>query len=187
MFDWKTILVMHPVLDEDVHAVMEGDPRIVWHRRFAEEDDVRDADMVIEDTEDMELATRIAGWCRIHGKPLNAVDKNEFCDLYYTSFVFRGPLVIAISSQGEAPALSVQLRKYLERKVGHGWTFAANLLGRLRRRLPGGQARKDLLRSITRSPEFLDAVEQNDLQQIRAIIEHAVCRLPDRDERSIGT
>jgi siroheme synthase-like protein len=176
-FDWHRIYLVSPTITEDVAAQLALDDRATYLARPATEDDVARAHVVIEDTEDEAQAAEIAAWCRNHEKPLNAVDKIGYCDLYYMSLIFRGPLVIGISSGGDAPAVSSTLRKRLEREITEGWTVAAEEMAALRKRLPGGQARKELLKSLVRDPTFLRYIDEGDLDGIRDFVRHAADRI----------
>jgi siroheme synthase-like protein len=173
-YDWLHIVLISPELTDAVRAEADQDERLTWHAREATEDDVARAHVVVEDTDDDAKAAEIAAWCRRHGKPLNAVDKNGFCDLYYMSLIYRGPLVLSISSGGDAPALSVALRKHLEANISEGWGYAADRMAALRRSLPSGQARKTLLKSMVRDSDFLEAVIANNREEIDRHFDEAV-------------
>ena len=176
-YDWHAIHVMWPELPEKLVALTEGDARFHLHRRLPTEEDIARADVIIEDCEDRDLAGRITEWSRRHRRLLNAIDKPEWCDLYYMSMIFRDPLIVGITSGGDAPALAVLMRKYLEEKLTPGWTTASRLMAELRQRLPSGQARKDLLLSIARNPEMLRLIEVNDEQGLKDLFEDAIHRM----------
>lgn len=176
-FDWYKVYVISPTLTDEVRAELEADERMIHLAREATEEDVSKAQVVIEDTEDEAKAAEIATWCRTHGKPLNAVDKNLYCDLYYMSLIYRGPLVISISSGGDAPALSVALRKHLEANISEGWGYAAEKMAALRRSLPGGQARKKLLKGMVQDRDLMDAILVNDRARIDRHFDEAIQRL----------
>ena len=176
-FGWHAITLVAPHITDGMRRLAEEDLRVALHERLATEDDVLQADYVIEDSGSRAVAEELVGWCRKHRRAINAMDKPELCDIFYTSLVFREPLVISISSGGNAPALSSVLRRTLEEKIGPGWSLAARLLAETRDRLPGGQARMDLLKRIARDPMFIGFVEANDEQGMRNFIEDAVLRL----------
>lgn len=176
-FDWYKIYLISPTLTDEVRAEVAQDERMVHLAREATEEDVSKAQVVVEDTEDLQKADEIAAWCRKYGKPLNAVDKNQYCDLYYMSLIYRGPLVISISSGGDAPALSVALRKHLEANLSEGWAYAADRMAALRKSLPGGQARKMLLKNMVRDKQLLEAIVQNDRDTIDQRFDEAIQRI----------
>lgn len=178
MFDWLSISVVVPRITPALIACRRRDLRITLHERKVLERDVQYADMVFEDTGSVETAARVQAWCDYHHKPLNAADKPSLCDLYYMSLVPLGPLVLGITSGGDAPALTAALRKWLGQHLSPGWATAARLLVELRRSLPSGQARIDLLKGMARDEAFIRLVEQNDEAGLREMIADAVRRMP---------
>jgi len=176
-FDWHRIHLMWPELPDEIVALTEGDDRFIIHRCKPTEDDIAAADVIIEDCEDHDLARQITDWSRKHRRLINAIDKPELCDLYYMSMIFRDPIILGITSGGDAPALAVLMRKYLEERLSPGWTTASRLLANVRQRLPSGQKRKDLLVSLVGNPEMLRLIEANDEQGLKEIIEDAVHRM----------
>jgi len=178
LFDWLSISVVVPRITPALLAFQRRDLRIALHERKVLERDILYADFVFEDTASEETAARVRAWCDTHHKPLNAADKPDLCDLYYMSLVPLGPLVLGISSGGEAPAVAAALRRWLEANLGPGWATAARLMSDLRRSLPSGQARIDLLKRLARDTAFLGLVEQNDEAGLRELIADAVRRMP---------
>lgn len=162
MFDWQQIDVVMPTADAALRATVSGDARFVWSEREPVEDDVRNANFVIRDTPDARIAQNVHDWCRLHKVPLNATDDPPACDVFYTSLIVRPPLAISISTGGESPALAAALRRWLEPKIGPGWTTAAQLLADLRRDLPPGHDRRNLLRSLGHNLRLLECIETND-------------------------
>lgn len=176
--DWLSISVVMPRPTPEVRALQRRDLRVALHERDVLEGDVAHADLVFEDTGDARLAGQVRAWCDIHHRPLNACDKPDLCDVYYMSLVQKGPLVLGISSGGDAPAVSAGLRRWLEANVGPGWAMAARVLAETRRALPSGQARIDVLKAVARDALFLGFVANNDEAGLRGLIADAVRRMP---------
>lgn len=177
-FDWARITMITDSIPDSLRALADSDGRVTLHQRAPTEADVEAADIVIENTTDRTLAAQLAQWCRPRKIPLNAMDKLEFCDVYYPALILRGSLIIAITSSGDAPALTSTLRKLLEARIGPGWCNAALLLSDLRRQLPKSQARMDLLKSLAQDERLLDYIGENNMEGMRKLIEDAVRRLP---------
>lgn len=167
-FDWASVTVVAGSLHAGWQAAAGDDLRFTFHERAPAEADVQAADLVIKDCPTRPGNCQVVGWCHTHRVPLNSIDKPDQCDLYYTSFFARGPLLVSILSGGHAPALTSVFRRWLEQKVGPGWLLAACLMAELRRRLPGGQARMDLLKKVARDGKLLALVEANDEGGIRS-------------------
>lgn len=176
-FDWKGVRVLLPAANPDVDDVAAKDARFAVELRKVTEDDIRWAHVVVKDSGLHGSGEEIAAWCRTHGRLLNCVDAPDLCDLYYMSLVFRGPLILGITSGGHAPALSAVLRRRLEAELGRGWLMAACLMAELRSRLPGGHARMDLLKQLARREDLLVCMENNDEAGIRKIFNDAVAGL----------
>lgn len=176
--DWIGISVVMPSLTPEVRELARRDLRIALHERQAVEQDVAYADFVVEDSDDEAVATRIRGWCDAHGKPLNACDKPDLCDVYYMSLYAQGQLAIGITTGGDAPAVSSLFRKWMEANLSPGWAMAVRLMGETRRGLPGGQARMNLLKELVRNERFLPLVEDNDEAGLRELIADAIRRMP---------
>lgn len=177
-FDWKYIRVVARELTPELRAFARADLRVALHERLCTEADVAQADFVLEDCGDPVYAHQIAEWSERHRKPLNACDKPDLCDLFYVSLVPVGPLILGISSGGEAPAVSAALRRWLESNLSPGWAMAARVMSDLRRSLPSGQARMAVLKNIARHPSFADIVVRNDEAGLRTLIEDEVRRMP---------
>ncbi len=87
------------------------------------------------------------------GALCNAVDDPGFCDFYAPAVVSRGEFQIAISTGGNSPLLSQNVRKELEEQFGPEYGPWTAWLGRmrsdLRSLLPPTQRRKELLHLLT--------------------------------------
>jgi len=90
----------------------------------------------------------------------NVVDVPEFCDFYYPAVVRRGDLQIAISTNGQSPALAQKLRQQLERQFGPGYAPWVAELGATRKLVLASdlepQRKNELLHSLA-SREALEA------------------------------
>ena len=87
------------------------------------------ADLPPEDIGDIATAATIAGAF------VNVEDQRGWCDFHSPSVVRRGDLVIAVSTNGQSPALAARIRATLEALFPPAWAERVTELGRLRRRL----------------------------------------------------
>lgn len=71
----------------------------------------RFAIVALEDDREAQAAVALA---RIHGVPVNAVDRPELCDFTVPSILDRGEIVAGIASGGAAPVLAKAVRARLE-------------------------------------------------------------------------
>ncbi|MFZ0737321.1 MAG: bifunctional precorrin-2 dehydrogenase/sirohydrochlorin ferrochelatase [Candidatus Acidiferrales bacterium] len=70
----------------------------------------------------------------------NAVDDPQRCHFYYPAVVQRGPLQIAISTNGLSPALAMRLRTELEAQFGPEYEMWLEWLGTARKLLRAGES-----------------------------------------------
>jgi precorrin-2 dehydrogenase/sirohydrochlorin ferrochelatase len=95
-----------------------------WEAREFEAADLADAFLVVAATSSEEVNERVYREAQARRVLCNVVDDPERCDFYYGSVVRRGNLQVAISTEGQSPALAQRLRKELEAQIGPeyaGW------------------------------------------------------------------
>jgi precorrin-2 dehydrogenase/sirohydrochlorin ferrochelatase len=63
------------------------------------------------------------------------VDDPEYCDFYYPAVVRRGDLQIAISTNGQSPALAQRIRRELEIQFGPEYGEWLEQLGHIRQQI----------------------------------------------------
>ncbi len=176
-FDWQRIVFVEANPVPLTRELAATDDRVELRERDVEEADVEGVDLVIESTMDDELAGKLAGWCRARRIPFNAMDKLEWCDVFYSALIPRGPLLVSITSGGESPALAALLRRLLAKHMGPGWCNAALLMAETRRSLPRSPARMKMLKSVSEDEGFLTCLAENDIGGMRRHLEDAVRRM----------
>lgn len=101
---------------------------------------------------------------------INAMDDVPHCSFVAGSVVRRGPLVVAISTSGTAPALSVRLRERLERDLGAEYEAFLMLMAELRapmsERFPTFQDRRDRWYRIVDS-DVLEILREKGVEAAR--------------------
>lgn len=111
--------------------------KIEIFRRTYRRKDVRGAVLVIAATDDPELNRSVADDARRARALVNVVDQPALCSFIAPSVIKRGPLVVSISTSGQAPALSKKLRLKLEKIITPQIGRLAEELGRIRRKKLG--------------------------------------------------
>jgi precorrin-2 dehydrogenase/sirohydrochlorin ferrochelatase len=105
--------------------------------------------LVIAATDSEETNRAVYQEARESGALANAVDDPGYCDFYAPAVVSRGDFQIAVSTGGNSPALSQQVRKQLEQDFGPEYETWTAWLGRIREMmrkvLPRSDRRKELL------------------------------------------
>ena len=110
---------------------------LIWHRRVFSPRDVKGVFLVIAATNSSEVNGAVFRACRAQRVLCNSVDDPEHCDFFYPAVVRRGQLQIAISTNGNLPALAARLRKEIEEQFGPEWNDWVEHVGKLRREIRG--------------------------------------------------
>jgi uroporphyrin-III C-methyltransferase/precorrin-2 dehydrogenase/sirohydrochlorin ferrochelatase len=99
----------------------------VTHRAW-EPGDLAGAAIAIGAIEEVAEAEAFRQAARLHGVPVNVIDRPAFCDFQFGTIVSRSPLVIGLSTDGAAPVFGQALRARIEALLPQGlkaWAEAA--------------------------------------------------------------
>lgn len=97
---------------------------VSWYRREFRADDVQEADLVVAATNHREVNYRVWEAAKRARRLTNVADTPELCDYYLGSIVTRGPLKVAISTNGQSPTFAKRFRQWLESELPEGETTA---------------------------------------------------------------
>ena len=122
------ITVVAPDVAPAITTLAEGGAIAVERRRF-EDDDVRGALLVVAATGDRQVNRAVHAVCRARGVLINTVDDPALCTASFPSIVDRGPVTVAVSTGGTAPAFARHLRERLEAFLPAGLGRLATFLG----------------------------------------------------------
>lgn len=117
---------------------------VEWLSRVFEPGDVHGKAIVFAATANPTVDRAVFEVCRKASVWCNAVDDPQYCDFYTPAIVRRGDLQIAVSTNGQSPALAQQIRQELETRFGAEWNIRVAELGR---------ARRDLLATVAPGPD----------------------------------
>ncbi len=130
-----------------------------WYPRDFHAEDLAGFFLVITDHDDNSRIFRMAEERNIL---CNAVDDPDYCRFSFGSIHRQGDLTIAISTNGQAPAIAVRLREKFQREIGPEYAALLAMLGIFRpvitTAIPDFSARRKLWYRI---------VDSDVLQQIR--------------------
>jgi precorrin-2 dehydrogenase/sirohydrochlorin ferrochelatase len=169
---------------------LERKGQIVWrHRQFSSRD-LEGAFLVVAATNSSMINQAVFHACKARDVLCNAVDDPLHCDFFYPAVVRRGPLQIAISTNGQSPALAARLRRELEEQFGPEWSDWVEHVGKLRReildkRMPA-KARRERLLAMASPDEFREFLRRGLLQRRGAagIAAHRQARRPLHKSKS---
>lgn len=105
-----------------------------WRRRPFVDSDIAGAFFVVAATDDPAVNRAVFKAAEAAGKLCNAVDDTANCSAILPSVHREGPLVVAVSTSGAAPALAVRLRERIA-EVTLGYGAVLDLLAGFRSRI----------------------------------------------------
>lgn len=112
--------------------------------------------LVVAATDDAALNARIADDARAVGIPVNCVDDPESSDIVFPATHTEGPVELAVTTHGYAPALAARLRDLLAAHLPAGVRAFTEALGAartmLRMRCPDTNVRQALLKAWASEP-----------------------------------
>jgi len=88
--------------------------------------------LVIAATDDPELNAQVSTDAQARSLPVNVVDAPALCTVIFPAIVDRSPLVVAVSSGGDAPVLARLIRAKLEAWIPSAYGELAGLAARFR-------------------------------------------------------
>ncbi|MCJ1884062.1 siroheme synthase CysG [Pseudomonas sp. LA21] len=142
---------VHPELRE---LVEEGAGELLL--RPYVQGDLQDCVLVIAATDDEPLNAQVSRDANERGVPVNVVDAPALCSVIFPAIVDRSPLVVAVSSGGDAPVLARLLRAKLETWIPATYGQLAGLASRFRervkQRLPDLQQRRKFWEEVFQGP-----------------------------------
>ncbi|MEM9928984.1 MAG: bifunctional precorrin-2 dehydrogenase/sirohydrochlorin ferrochelatase [Bacteroidota bacterium] len=142
---------------------------VIWYDRKFQVADVQIADLVVAATNFKDINLAVWKAAKAARRLSNIADTPSLCDFYLGSIVTRGPLKVAISTNGQSPTFAKRFRQFLEAELPDFET--TSLLDNLkvfRDRLTGDfQAKVRQLNAVTNS--LLSSTQGED----------AGCRCPE--------
>jgi precorrin-2 dehydrogenase / sirohydrochlorin ferrochelatase len=121
---------------------------IAWEARGFTPRDLEGVFLVIAATSSVEVNDGVFREAQRRGVLCNAVDDPVRCDFYYPAVVRRGSLQIAISTEGQSPALAQRLRRELENQFGPDYAAWVEHLGEERKQLLQQEMEYEYRRSL---------------------------------------
>lgn len=125
------VTVVAPRVCAEVREAAEQG-RIELLRREFEHADLNGRRLVFAATGDNKLNTGVAAACKQLSIPVNVVDRTALCTFIMPSIIDRSPIIAAVSTGGNAPALARLMRGRLEAAIPAGLGKVAALAGEFR-------------------------------------------------------
>src|SRR5690606_32748519 len=172
------------ILDElrDLVSQGEGELRL---RGYASED-LQQTVLVIAATDDQSLNAQISAEAQVLGIPVNVVDAPALCSVIFPAIVDRSPLIVAVSSGGDAPVLARLMRAKIETWIPATYGQLANLGKRFRERVkqlfPDVQQRRVFWEDVFQG-QIAESVFSGKPHEAERLLEE---RLADAAPRALG-
>ena len=90
---------------------------VTWYAREFRPADVDRADLVVAATDIRDVNHAVHAAAKTARRLCNIADTPELCDFYLGSIVTRGPLKVAISTNGQSPTFAKRFRQFLEAEL----------------------------------------------------------------------
>ncbi|SDI15828.1 siroheme synthase CysG [Pseudomonas panipatensis] len=147
--------VVAPQVHAELRELVEQGGGELFERRYAP-GDLDDCVLAIAATDDEPLNAQVSRDAHGRGVPVNVVDAPALCSVIFPAIVDRSPLVVAVSSGGDAPVLARLLRAKLETWIPATYGQLAGLASRFRdavkQRLPDLQQRRQFWEEVFQGP-----------------------------------
>ena len=125
------LVVVAPYISDEMQALVKHSGGECHFRGFAD-DDLNTGVLVICATDDHEVNARVSALAQEQRLPVNVVDSPRLCSIITPAIVDRSPLMIAVTSGGEAPVLARQVRARLEALFPASYGVLARVASRFR-------------------------------------------------------
>lgn len=123
--------VVAPQVTEELRALV-AQSHGEWQARAYVTGDLDNCALAIAATDDEALNARVSTDAKTQRIPVNVVDNPALCTYITPAIIDRSPLVVAVSSGGEAPVLARLLRAKLEAFIPAGYGRLAQLASQWR-------------------------------------------------------
>ena len=127
--------------------------------RGYESADLQGVALVIAATDDEPLNARISAEAQALGVPVNVVDAPALCSVIFPAIVDRSPLIVAVTSGGDAPVLARLIRAKIETWIPATYGQLAGLAKKFRERV------KQLFPDVQQRRVFWEDVFQGQIAE----------------------
>lgn len=149
-----SVKIISPSITRRLKKLVENG-KIIHIKRNYKRGDLKGAFVVIAGTSSVEINTGIA---RDAGHLINVIDTPSEGNFIAPSIVKRGPLTLAISTEGASPAVSKAIRKEIEKFYGREFALYLKLMKSVRRKamkkIADPKKREKLLKTLAAGEIF---------------------------------
>jgi uroporphyrin-III C-methyltransferase/precorrin-2 dehydrogenase/sirohydrochlorin ferrochelatase len=177
------VTVVAPSVHDAIRSAVDTG-NVQWITRDYREGDCRGFQLVIAATEQSQVNRAVSEEARKLGVPVNVVDDPELCTVIFPAIWQKGPLTVAVSTEGVAPFMAAAVRNRVADQAAYlpDWVEAAGRFRSVVRNEIGNPSDRGRYYTL-----FLDAVrpEQAPDLPLSGRLEEWVARLEHiRDKKS---
>ena len=134
-------------------------------RRY-QESDLVDVNLVVCATADKRVNREVAELCKQRGIWVNVVDDHSLSTVTFPAIIQRGPVSIAVSTDGKSPTLARRLKSRINSNLERGIEALAEFLARKRQSL-GGESHRELWDEVIDSviPDLLETGTEQQIEE----------------------
>ncbi|WP_342654962.1 siroheme synthase CysG [Pseudomonas sp. F3-2] len=147
--------VVAPQIGAELHELIDSSGGEELLRGYSEAD-LDGCVLIIAATDDEPLNAQVSADARQRGVPVNVVDAPALCSVIFPAIVDRSPLVIAVSSGGDAPVLArlirAKMESWLPPTYGHLAGLAARFRHQVKNLFPNVQQRRAFWEEVFQGP-----------------------------------
>lgn len=180
-----TLRVVAPRIEPGLRSLVEqGGGELIL--RGYREADLYGCVLVIAATDDEQLNARVSRDACARNLPVNVVDAPELCSVIFPAIVDRSPLMVAVSSGGDAPVLTRLMRARLETLIPSAYGRLAGLAqkfrGAVKQRFADVQQRRVFWEEVFQGPVAEQVLAGREAEAERLLAD----KLAGSRERELG-
>jgi uroporphyrin-III C-methyltransferase/precorrin-2 dehydrogenase/sirohydrochlorin ferrochelatase len=179
------VVVVAPEIGSELESMVLASGGTV-HRETYREAYLDQVVLVISATDETHVNRQVAADCHQRRLPVNVVDSPALCSVIMPAIVDRSPLMIGISSGGEAPVLARMVRAQIESVIPGAYSqlaiFASRCRDRVKAHFADGEMRRRFWERILAGPAKEMALSGN----IGGAEEHLLAQLAKPDAADGG-
>jgi len=154
--------VVSPLVTQRIEEIAANN-KITWIKESFSQEFIKDSFLVVAATNNREVNKTISTYCQKNNILVNVIDSTIESNFIVNSFLKRGDLILAISTNGKSPALSRKIKEELKELYGPEYAILLNILGEIR-----DLAKKTIKDENKRNKFLKDVIEKDILHLIRS-------------------
>ncbi|HAO99507.1 MAG TPA: uroporphyrinogen-III C-methyltransferase, partial [Fibrobacteres bacterium] len=123
------VAIVSPALSPTLRHLL---PALQWHERPFQAKDVQGQSLVFACTNDAKVNEAVSAACRAASVPCNRADAASEGDFIVPGVIRRGVVTVSVSTSGQVPALTRELKRKLDAFLGPEWADIAIRMANVR-------------------------------------------------------